>query len=433
MTDLYKITTCIGCHSAPLLPLMDFGTPYMNDFVDLKTTLRESVRKFPLKLVICERCQLVQLENHAPADWSFREYWYRSGITQTMRDHLKEIVEKAQEVVPLNAGDAVLDIGANDGTMLRYYPKAVKRVGFEPALNLTEMAEEGGNVIFPDYFGMRHLSDKFKIITAISMFYDVSSPSRFLDDVAKHLTPDGVFIVQMNYLKSMLEQNAFDNVGHEHLAYYSLSTLKLMLTSAMLYPVRVETNDLNGGSLRVYCRKATFWKYGESISGQIDAERAAGLDKMETYTKFTDTLSGIRDAVRNYVQNIISRGRKVYVYGASTRGSTTMQYFDIPGLEYAVERDPRKIGRFTSGTWLKIVDEPTGRREADVFLVLPWHFKKEIIQREEEFLKSGGELIFPMPTPHVVAWVERPVEKYLDIKSLTQMTNMYQTVTGGTE
>lgn len=434
--------SCLGCGSAhPLIEILDLGIPYLSDFVspERASLMRAGRMKyrslgitltvahaFPLKLAWCEQCSLAQLAHEAPLDWHFRQYWYKSGITQTMRDHLGGIVEEASSLVNLKAGDAVLDVGANDGTLLRMYPKEVTRCGFEPAENLREEAFEGGNFIVSEYFSRKQYFvpgpwdmslTRFKVITAISMFYDVPDPLRFLQDVEFFLHENGVFILQMNYVKSMLEQNAFDNIGHEHLAYYSLTSLVRLIELAGMTVQKVKMNDLNGGSFRLYCRKQAGVQVEDStVHETLMAEYRTGMQTLRPYQAFCRRVATIKDKVKGYLEQTKERlsdevasgttgeflWRHVYVYGASTRGSTLLQYFDIQGLQYAVERDPRKVGLVTTGSWLRIVDEEQGRREASVFLVLPWAFKKEIIERERDFLAKGGQLVFPLPVPTVV-------------------------------
>ena len=384
------------------------GAPYLNDYVKPEDT--NKCVKFPLRLAFCTNCGLGQLREQAPQDWSFRQYWYRSGITQTMKSHLAEIVATASEMVELFACDSVLDIGANDGTLLRCYPKFVNRMGFEPAINLTEQAREGGNDIVPSYFSAGVLETKFKIITSISMFYDVPNPLQFLQDVKKLLSNDGVFICQMNYAGSMFEQNAFDNIGHEHVGYYTLNTLVTLMFEAGLIPFRVEKNDINGGSIRVYAKKKVPVLQASrnpkimadgSVSGLIAQEMANGLTTLDKWLTLEDNIIDICYAVQKQIDHWREQKKKIFLLGASTRSSTFMQYFELDRgvITGASERDERKFGLVTSGTWIPIYSEEYARAEADCFIIGPWAFKKELLEREHEFLARGGEMLFPMPVP----------------------------------
>jgi hypothetical protein len=189
------------------------------------------------------------------SDLLFRNYYYRSGINQTMRDALADITTQAQKKVVLERRDTVVDIGANDGTLLNTYPQGVTKIGFEPALNLREDAERGSNHIISDYFSSQaypEKANKAKIVTAIAMFYDLEDPHQFVSDVADILADDGVFTIQLSYLPLMLFQNAFDNVCHEHLAYHSLRSLDFIVSKHGLKMFDAEINDTNAGSIRVY-------------------------------------------------------------------------------------------------------------------------------------------------------------------------------------
>lgn len=407
-------TKCMSCQKQESLKeIFDLGNPYLSDFVKASDT--HKCTRFPLKLMFCTNCGLGQLEKAAPQDWSFRNYWYRSSVTETMRNLLRDIALTGVKLADLRDGDAVLDIGANDGTLLRSYPSNLLRVGFEPARNLTDLATEGGNTIVPEYFTATGINaGRFKVITSVSMFYDVPDPLQFLKDVRHCLAPDGVFILQINYAGSMFTDNAFDNIGHEHLGYYTFTVLSRLLLEAGLTTFHVERNNINGGSIQLHCKKYLTNRLQETHNpllwvdetpGQLLREEAEnGLTSVDKWLTLKDNIGSIEICVRAQVNKWVSENKKIYLLGASTRASTFMQYFGLDGMlvHGASERDPRKIGLVTSGTWLPIVSEEQARQEADCFIIGPWAFKNEIVGREATFLIHDKEILFPMPVPTLI-------------------------------
>lgn len=400
--QIKEITRCRGCQSGSLEAILDLGSQWLPRFYASEEESRVEGKQVPVKLVVCTSCWLAQLAHTTPPDWLYRQFWYASGVTRTMRDILKGIVEDAKKMVEIVPGDYVCDIGSNDGTMLRFYDRNVIRIGFEPAINLREKGEEGGNVVIADYFHAQdEFKEKFKVITAIAMFYDLDNPLEFLHDVRSMLHPAGVFVIQMNYLGLMLKNCAFDNLGHEHLCYYSLMSLLPLLNSAGLCVERVGLNDVNGGSVQVWCRRDGNCD-PDNIAKLLAEEREALLNTTKPYDAFARRIWEVKDRVLTHL--VQWNPEDVYLLGASTRGMTTIQTFDINRSKVAGcgERDPRKIGMLTPGTWVPIVGEEEMREKAKLCLCLPWHFRKEIVEREEPYLSRGGKLLLPLPEPIII-------------------------------
>ncbi len=295
--------------------------------------------------------------------------------------------------------------------MLRSYRvKEVFLVGFEPAENLVEEARKGTNLIINDFFSAkafeRELGDrKAKIVSSVAMFYDLEDPNTFVADVAKVLAPDGVWVVQQNYLVSMLEQNGFDNIGHEHLEYYSLGTMRELLRRHELDVFEVETNDVNGGSFRTFiCHKGAF-ATGGSVTRMESYEARLALNDRSIHEKFAANIRKIRAKVRGFIVKEVKRGKTVYVYGASNRGNTILQYcgLDHRLITKATDANSEKWGRKTVGTLIPIVSKEEARRDKpDYFLVLPHHFLDEIMRDEKDYLESGGKFIVPLPRFRVI-------------------------------
>ncbi len=395
-------STCRLCGSGDLKDVLSLGEQYINDFVP-PDRVGQGL-KAPLDLVLCSKCTLIQLRHTAPQELLYRRfYWYRSGVTDTMRKALCDITRAIEEMVPLKAGDVVLDIGANDGTLLASYGvEGILRVGCEPANNLIDLLRKNADVVMHEFWeyeaymnlGKKERFGKAKVITAIGMFYDLENPNQFIGDAQKALAEDGFFVAQLMCLAPMLEKNDIGNICHEHLEYYSLESLKFMFESNGLEIFKIEENDINGGSYRIFARhdKGTGIPLNEKYT--LEDLRAFGLRLEEN-----------RDKCVNFIKQEVLKGKTVYVYGASTKGNVILQYYGLDStlIKAAAERSPEKWGKYTIGSWIPIVSEEEARRaKPDYFLVLPWAFFNEFYEREKDWRAGGGQFIVPLPEFRVV-------------------------------
>ena len=394
--------TCRLCGGNEMHDIFSLGEQYINDFVP-KEKVGTGI-KAPLDLVMCEKCSLLQLRHTAPQELLYsRYYWYRSGVTDTMRIALRDIAKQIEDLVSLSPGDVVLDIGANDGTMVSQYTvEGLQRVGCEPADNLVDMLRENADFVMHDFWNYELYMElarewgfgKAKVITAIGMFYDLEDPNKFIKDAQLALADDGVFVAQLMCLTPMLEKNDTGNICHEHLEYYSLDSLKYLFETNGLEMFRIEENDVNGGSYRIFARhfKGTGISYDEKIT-------------RDDILAFAARVQENRDRCVAFIKEEVAKGKKVYVYGASTKGNVILQYY---GLDHTIitaasERSPEKWGKYTIGTWIPIVSEEEARKaQPDYFLVLPWAFFDEFYNREQEWREKGGQFIVPLPEFRVV-------------------------------
>ena len=411
-----EVKNCRVCGS-PLKEVIDLGLQYVVDFVP---KVEDGLLRVPLKLARCKGCSLVQLRHSVNQNRLYKKFWYKSSTNEQMLASLKEIVDRAKSVTMLHRNDSVLDIGANDGGLLDFYSANIKTVAVDPC---DELIEEGLNkkrfkIGIKNFFSKEVVEQfgPFKVITAIAMFYDVPDPVQFLKDCKAVLRDDGVLIIQMNYLPAMLENLAVDNICHEHITYFSLSTLKAATDQAGLEIVGAETNTVNGGSVRAYLTHKDSGLFGVSSRQQVDLfmnamnlihrEQKANLDTDLPYEDFGTKVAIVCNALQEYLTQEADKGAKIYAYGASTRGTVLLQLLNLSDgvLLGAAERDTKKYGLYMVGSNIQIFPEDMLRTKASHFLVLPWHLLDSIQKREGDWIKAGGKMVVPLPDPRVLAY-----------------------------
>ncbi|MGB9176445.1 MAG: class I SAM-dependent methyltransferase [Methanoregula sp.] len=375
----------------------------------------------PLELVMCDTkknpdaCGLVQLKHSVPPlEMYTRDYGYRSGINKTMSDHLAEITGNVQKIARLEKNDIVLDIGSNDGTLLKSYSRDdIRRIGIDPGGEQYRKYYPATIRLVSDFFtaaNFRSVSPqkKAKIITSIAMFYDLEKPMEFVDNIRQILHKDGVWVLEQSYLPAMLEMNSFDTICHEHLEYYAFSQINWMLRQNSLKAIDIELNETNGGSFRLSVAHAdsALQPNSAALDKVIEAEHTLNLETRRPYQDFCTRVEKTRTELNTFLQTEKARGKKIFVYGASTKGNVLLQYFgiDFSVITAAADRNPEKWGSRTPGTNIPIISETEAREQKpDYFLVLPWHFKDEFLERESRFLKDGGKFIFPLPEMEIVS------------------------------
>jgi len=412
-----EITACRSCGGRELINVISFGNHYISDFVGSET---ERGVKVPLDLVLCPNCKLLQLKHNAPENVMWGEqYWYRSSLNRIIRNNLKEIVDKSEKIMNLQKGDLVLDIGCNDGTMLEFYDKeGLELTGFEPSKNVAALASEKGFKVFNDYFNSETFRQemgekKAKLITAISMFYDLEDPNKFLQDIVSVLDPEGVFIIQQSYLVKILEKNAFDSICHEHREYYSFTSLKNLLDKYNLEIFDVELNEIYGGCFRTYIKfrdnpKITpFTGSTERLKSIEQTEKALCLDALSPYQEFASRVEQIKTQLLTFIELEQKKGKTFGGCGASTKGNTILQYFNLTPFQIVAIADanPDKFGKKTVGTGIPVVSvEEMKKINPDYQIVFIWHLFEGLMEKEKEYLKRGGKFILPLPELKIVEY-----------------------------
>ena len=392
-----KIKSCLLCKNLKIKKVFSLGNLFVSNFVN-KNEINKGI-KAPLTLLYCPNCTLLQLSHIAPQELMYKRfYWYRSGVTKTMREGLKDIFKESLKYVSLDKNDVILDIGANDGTLLKYYKKRkIKTIGCEPAKNLKKQLKKNCDFILDDFWSNNKLNKiliknklkKPKVITAIGMFYDLENPNKFIKDAALALNDNGIFIAQLMCLKSMIEKNDLGNICHEHIEFYSLKSLKYLFENNGFEIFKIKENQINGGSYRIYCRKLN--------KGSIKLKEANILDSVN---KFIARVKKNKLLTTRFIKKKIKEGKKIFLYGASTKGNTVLQYYGINQkiIPFAAEKSPEKWGKYTVGTGIKIISEKQARSlNPDYFFVTPWGFINEFVKRESTWLKKGGKFILPFP------------------------------------
>lgn len=414
--------TCRSCRGM-LHEILNLGSLRLNDFPAHAYEV-EKAHQIPLILTTCVDCGLVQLDRTVPPDWLYRNYWYRSGINESMVAELRSIVQQALQLVGLTGADWVLDIGANDGTLLSMYPQMgflPKRVAIEPAYNLADRLREHADVVAHSYWPVGEnfeaaIESKFKIITAIACAYDTEDPREFFKAIGRMLAPGGVAIVQFQDFEQQIRQAAFDNICHEHLEYYTLWSLLPIFRIADLEPVWCQQTPINGGSLRVILRRRQdvppqLNPGGGGVLQQLEREADLGLATHTihngdycAFDRFRQRVTDVKTQIASTLHAIRLEGQILDVYGASTKGNILLQVLGVgpKDVRQAIDRSEDKWGRHTI-TGIPIVSETQAMgAAADVWLCPIWQFRDFVLKREQWYLERGGTIIFPLPGCEIV-------------------------------
>ena len=406
-------TTCRMSGKEDFIHLFNLGNLFLSNFISKEQWLvgRDDLPRAPIQLVMGEESKCVQLRHTVDRPVLYDQYWYRSGINKTVTEDLRSIVEYVERTVELKSGDVVLDIACNDGTLLQQYRRPVYKIGFDPCKNIPCV---GAHCFVNDLFDAEKflpIRGKAKAITAAAVLYHVDDPVKFMRDVKECLTDDGIFVVQVSYLPALLKNLAFDTIaGHEHLMHLSLGAMKYLFDKTGFVITDIALGDMNCGTIRVTCMKVESGvKQSDKVNMQLLIEEQIGVNDPETYRTFFNECAVETEKLINYLRELRKQDKKIFIYGASTKGNAFLQCTGIDHnlVDAAVERDPKKIGLYTAGSWINIISEEVMRTNPPhALLVLPWHFLKEFVERERTFLENGGEMIFPLPKMRVITKVD---------------------------
>lgn len=375
-----RIEHCRACESDALEEILPLGEQYLPRFPE---EIDFSLPRAPLTLVRCEGCGLLQLLHSVKPDLLFRDYWYRSGMNQTMRDALSDLVIDA---LSYHKNGTWLDIGANDGTLLKAVPDDFVKIACEPATAFQEQLVDECKYVIGTYFDGRKVPEKCDVITSAAMFYDVDEPAKFIQGIESTLKPNGIWINQLNDAGLMLKNNAWDGICHEHACYYDLKSLANLYQRNGMRIINVTYNDVNGGSARITAMKD---KSGPPFFIPPPPTRA-------DVHLFADRVLKWRTQMLNVLHSIMNRS--IWAYAASTKGTVMLQYLGETPIQAVADRNPEKIGRYMVGNWIPIKSEDEMREAKPGYLIpLAWAFKDEFVKREKKLLESGTTMVMPLP------------------------------------
>ena len=406
-----EISKCRISGSKNLIPVLSLGEQYLTGVFPKTTT--EAITKGPLDLVWCPDSGLLQMKQSYDLGEMYGDnYGYRSGLNASMVRHLSQKVRFLEKLACPTDHDTIIDIGSNDATTLKAYSVKSKKVGIDPTGKKFSEFYTDDLILLPDFFSAKLFqdalpNDKAKIITSIAMFYDLEDPNKFVEDIESVLADDGIWHFEQSYMPSMLRTNSYDTICHEHLEFYSFKVVMNILERASLRIVDVQMNAINGGSFAVTaCKKnAKYVSNTPVIQWMLKQEDDMGLDTPKPYRDFEEKVFRHRKNLKELIEALVNDGKKIFGYGASTKGNVLLQFCGLSRAEipYIAEVNEEKFGCFTPGTNISIISEAEARAmKPDYFLVLPWHFKNSILEREKDYLANGGKFIFPLPEIEII-------------------------------
>ena len=404
------IKKCRSCESKNLKKTFNLGFQKLTGIFPSRKN--QKIPGGSLELFFCNNCKLLQLKNSFDPNMMYGDnYGYMSSLNLSMVKHLKQKSLKLSKISNLKNKDIVIDIGSNDGTFLSFFSKKNKLIGVDPTIKKLSKFYRKDIIKIPTFFSKNNLSGflekKVKIISSISMFYDLESPVKFAQEVYDLLDSDGIWHLEQSYMPMMLKNNSYDTICHEHLEYYSLKSIKYIFDKVGFKIIDLEFNDINGGSFSITVAKkfSKLKEINHLIKWLLYKEDLFKYNDLKTFKKFFADIKKYKKVFRKLLIDLKNNNKKVIGYGASTKGNVILQYCNIDSslLPYICDVNSFKHNRYTPGSKIKIISEKVAKdMNPDFFLVLPWHFKNFILDKEKKFLAKNKNIIFPLPDIEIV-------------------------------
>jgi len=407
-----KIKCCRSCKSLNINKVFDLGSQKLSGIFP-KTKNQIKLPSGSLSMVFCNSCNLLQLENSFDPNVMYGDnYGYMSSLNNSMMKHLYNKAISLKKLINLSKGDLILDIGSNDGSFLGFFSKDYIRIGIDPTIKKLGKLYKKEIKKFPNFFTKelieKNFKNKIKLITSISMFYDLENPIKFTEDIYDVLEKDGLWHLEQSYMPMMLKNNSYDTICHEHLEYYSLKSIKFILDKVGFKIIDLQFNDINGGSFALTVAKKNSKKFKEVsnlINWLLKKEELFNYNSIGAFKSFYNNISKHKKIFRDLILNLRNDKKNIIGYGASTKGNIILQFCNLNSkhIPYIAEVNKFKFNRYTPGSNIKIISEHEAKKiNPDYFLVLPWHFKNHIIKKENKYLNNGGKLIFPLPDIDII-------------------------------
>lgn len=413
-----KVTACRVCGNKDLVPCISIGEQYLSSVFPTDLGYKETAKKYPLDISLCNKngddkhCGSVQLSYRLDLTPMYDAYPYTSSTNSSMAKILEDVARSARDLKHLSSDDIILDIGGNDGTLLNFFKNdPYTLINIDPAKNVQSLLDSPRYTHVRSFFNEeafnRVSKKKAKLIFSIAMFYHLDDPMKLVRNVAACLDENGVWVIQMAYLPAMIRTNMYDNIVHEHACYYGAVHMKWIMEQTGLEVFDVMENDVYGGSFRIFVKKKGNSKLlaTDRYKKILETEIKEGIYEKETYTKFTDRINKTREDLIALCKKIKAEGKSIWIYGASTKGNTILQYCNIgkETIAAAADANPFKVGKLVIGSDIPIVDEAEMRKaKPDYLLALPYSFVDGFMKREAELLASGTKFIVPLPEVKVL-------------------------------